>query len=177
MESEQIATVKRICIYGPESTGKSTLAAYLAYKFQTVYVPEIARDMISSNDFNLDDILKIGRAQTAAVLEKTSQANRFLFCDTDLITTQIYSDHYLGVIPEELYQLEKQVVYDAYFLTSIDVPWVPDGLRDLWYNREEMFEKFKKELEKRNITYYLVVGRDFRERQLFVVNKLRELFG
>ncbi|POY34805.1 hypothetical protein C3K47_18375 [Solitalea longa] len=177
MEPRQTDSVKKICIYGPESTGKTTLAARLAEKFQTVYVHEVARDLISSNDFSVDDILKIGYAQTAAVLENAQLANRFLFCDTDLITTQIYSDYYLGFIPEELYELEKLVHYEAYFLTSVEVPWVADGLRDLGNSRQEMFERFKAELVKRNIPYFLISGSDFNARQQLVIDKLNELFG
>ncbi|UKJ08412.1 AAA family ATPase [Solitalea lacus] len=175
MDKKASLPIIKICIYGPESTGKSTLAAYLAVKFESVCVPEIARDFITSNDFTVEDIVEIGRAQTEAVLTQSATANKFLFCDTDLITTQIYSDYYLGVIPEELYELEKKVSYDLYFLTDIDVPWVPDGLRGLWHNRAEMFERFKSELDKRNIKYYLVQG-SFQERQQFAVNIIRELF-
>lgn len=166
----------RICIYGPESTGKSTLAAYLAFKFNTLYVHELARDYISNNSFTVDDILRIGKAQTESVLEKSKLAKRFLFCDTDLITTQIYSDYYLGVIPDELYELEKKVAYDLYFLMDIDVPWVPDGLRDLWHNRQQMFDRFKDELDKRNIPYFRVSG-TFRERHQFVSDKINELYN
>ncbi|MNL52045.1 hypothetical protein D3C87_1751870 [compost metagenome] len=68
------------------------------------------------------------------------------------------------------------VTYDLYFLMDIDVPWVPDGLRDLWHSREQMFDRFKEELDKRNITYYKVSG-SFRERQQFVSDKINELFS
>ena len=33
---------KRIVLFGPESTGKTTLAKKLAYHFQTNWVPEFA---------------------------------------------------------------------------------------------------------------------------------------
>jgi HTH-type transcriptional repressor of NAD biosynthesis genes len=150
--------VKKICFYGPESTGKSTLARKMAALYKTEFVPEVSREIIESNDFTIEDIIVIGKAQTERVLAKERIANRFLFCDTDLITTQIYSRQYLGVVPPVLYELEGMVKYDLYFLFDIDVPWVSDGLRDLGERRKEMYAIFKEELDKRNIRYITVSG-------------------
>ncbi len=166
--------VKKICFYGPESTGKSTLAQKMAAHYHTHFVPEVAREMITSNDFTVNDILKIGQAQTERVLAKQATANKLLFCDTDLITTQIYSHYYLGVVPPALIEWETIVKYDLYFLFDIDVPWVSDGLRDLGHKREEMFSLFKTELEKRNIPYVLVHG-SYALREELVIGQLDKL--
>jgi len=107
--------VRRICFYGPESTGKSTMAKRLAEIFKTEFVPEVAREFISSNDFTVQDIIAIAHAQTARIVEMTKTASKILFCDTDLITTAIYSHHYLGKAPDVLYELEKEVKFDRYF--------------------------------------------------------------
>ncbi len=156
--------VKKICLYGPESTGKSVMAKWLADSYQTEWVPEVAREFVTSNEFSVEDIIKIGYAHAARIEEKTKSANKILFCDTDAITTQIYSRHYLGVIPHELIELEKRITYDYYFLFDIDVPWVADDMRDLGDRRKEMFNIFKKELDDRKITYELVSGK-WKERQ------------
>jgi HTH-type transcriptional regulator, transcriptional repressor of NAD biosynthesis genes len=156
--------IKLICLYGPESTGKSVMAEHLAKIYQTEYVPEVAREIVTSNQFTVEDIIKIGQAQTDRIMVKTKTANKFLFCDTDIITTQIYSRHYLGFVPPILYELEKEINYDAYFLFDVDVPWVADGMRDLGNQRKEMFEVFKSELAKRAIAYHLVGG-DWGERE------------
>lgn len=159
-----------VCFYGPESTGKSTLARRLADRYQTDFVPEVSREMISSNSFTREDIIRIGREQTARVQDKMMTANRVLFCDTDLITTAIYSDIYLHEVPEELPALEKQVHYDQYFLFDIDVPWVADGLRDLGSKRSEMYKRFKDELEARGIPYVSLGGSyEERERKIIAV--------
>ncbi|RYC67371.1 AAA family ATPase [Spirosoma sordidisoli] len=150
--------VRKICLYGPESVGKTTTARQLALAFDTTFVPEVARDMITSNEFTADDIIRIGYAQTAAVQAAQQRANRILFCDTDLITTQIYSDIYLHQIPPVLYELEKQVRYDAYVLLDIDVPWVADGLRDLGHRRVDMMNRFRAELDRRQLDYKIVSG-------------------
>lgn len=166
--------VKKFCFYGPESTGKSVMAKQLAAYYHTEFVPEVAREIVSSNEFTVDEIIKIGYAQTERIIDKAKTANKILFCDTDLITTQIYCRHYLGIVPDVLYELEKKIIYDQYFLFDIDVPWVGDGMRDLGDNRQGMFEIFKHELEIRNISYLLVKG-DYKERERFLISELNKI--
>jgi HTH-type transcriptional repressor of NAD biosynthesis genes len=163
--------VKKICFYGPESTGKSTMAKDLAKIYQTEFVPEVARELITSNDFSFEDIIRIGHAQTERVREKSKTANRILFCDTDLITTAIYSQHYLKQVPPIIFELEKQIIYDKYFLFDIDVEWVNDGLRDLGNQRQEMLDVFKFELEKRKIPYTWVRG-NYDQRKAIIQQEL-----
>jgi HTH-type transcriptional repressor of NAD biosynthesis genes len=168
--------VKKICLYGPESTGKSMMAELLAEAYQTEFVPEVAKEIITSNDFTVDEIIRIGRAQTERVNEKLRTANKILFCDTDLITTEIYSKKYLGSVPEEFFELEREIRYDLYFLFDIDVPWVADGLRDLHDQREEMLIVFEDELIKRRITFIRIKG-NWIEREEIIkreINKLLE---
>jgi len=166
--------VRKICFYGPESTGKSFLSRQLAAHYQTEVVPEVARELITSNDFTLADIIRIGQAQTDRVIQKTKTANKILFCDTDLITTQIYSRHYLHEVPPILFELEKQVTYDLYFLFDVDVPWVADGMRDLKDSRTEMLGVFRSELVKRKIDYKLVTG-TYQQREQFVRAEIDKL--
>lgn len=168
--------IQLVCLFGAESTGKSFMAKKLAEKYKTEFVPEVAREFITSNDFKREDIIVIGRAQTERIFQKARTANKILFCDTDLITTQIYSRQYLKVVPPILYELEKMVEYDRYFLFDIDVPWVSDGLRDLGDEkiREEMHMIFKQELERRNIPYIKVQG-DWEEREKIIVREISKL--
>lgn len=92
------------------------------------------------------------------VKQQLQVANKVLFCDTDLITTQIYSQQYFGNVPQELRALEKEISYDLYCLLNIDTPWVADSLRNFGHRRAEMFAVFKGELEKRKIPYLLIEG-------------------
>lgn len=164
--------MKMLCFYGPESTGKSTMAIHLATRFQTEFVPEVAREMLLNNDtLTVEDVIQIGERQTARILEKKKTAKQFLFCDTDLITTQIYSRIYLGEVPPVLYELEKQVTFDRYFFFDIDCPWVEDGLRDLGHRREEVKQIFLAELNKRKIPFTLVRG-NWKEREEIILEEL-----
>ncbi len=129
--------------------------------------------MITSNDFTQDDIIRIGYAQVDRINEKLKSANKILFCDTDAITTQIYSKHYLDAVPDVLFSLEKEMKYDHYFLFDIDVAWVADEMRDLGERRKEMFEVFRNGLEQRRIAYTLVQG-DYPTRQQLIESWIEE---
>jgi len=87
--------VKRVCVFGPESTGKSTLARDLARHFGTVYAWEYARPMLDPQGGEcrgVDDIVRIVRGQVATENALARQANRVLICDTDVLTSTIWSD-------------------------------------------------------------------------------------
>lgn len=159
--------LKKICFYGPESTGKTTMAKMMAEQYHTTWVPEAARGLLVSNDFSVDDIIHIGITHDTDIAEKSAIANKILFCDTDALTTQIYAHRYLGFVPSVLFQLEQKTIYDIYFLMDIDTPWVADDLRDNGEKREEMMQLFKTQLEKRNISYILISG-DYNEREIKV---------
>jgi HTH-type transcriptional repressor of NAD biosynthesis genes len=171
-----IDQIKLICFYGPESTGKSFMAKKLAERYQTQWVPEVAREMITGNIFNREDIIAIGREQTRRVFQKAQMANKILFCDTDVITTQIYSREYLKVVPPVLYEFEKMVQYDLYFFFEPDVPWVSDGVRDLGSeaDRKRMRAVFKDELDRRGITYITVSG-DWEQRERIITQAVNSI--
>ncbi|MDL5050884.1 ATP-binding protein [Oscillatoria amoena NRMC-F 0135] len=171
-----INKIRLVCFYGPESTGKTMMAQKMAAYYKTQWVPEVARELITSNDFNREDIIMIGRAQAERTFAKARQANMVLFCDTDLITTQIYSRHYLGVVPPVLYEFEKMITYDSYFLFDIDVPWVDDGLRDIGEHekRTKMLAIFQAELDRRQIPYVWVRG-DWAEREWIIHSEVKKL--
>jgi NadR type nicotinamide-nucleotide adenylyltransferase len=165
----------KICLYGPESVGKTTLARQLAEHYHTVYVPEVARDLITSNNLTTDDYARIAVAQTEAMRQAEPLANRVLICDTDLLTTQLYATIYGVPHPAILDELAAQEHVDAYFLLNTDVPWVADGLRDLGTRRDEMFALFEEALRQRGVAYTLVTGADFSVRRATVRTKIDEL--
>ncbi|CCH01738.1 putative ATPase/kinase involved in NAD metabolism [Fibrella aestuarina BUZ 2] len=172
----------KICLYGPESVGKTTLAQQLADHYHTVYVPEVARDLILSGDLtnvelNSSDYARIAVAQTEAVTRALPLANRVLICDTDLITTQLYADVYGVAHPPILTELAAKEQFDAYFLLNTDVPWVADGLRDLGDRREEMYHLFEQALTRRGIHYVVVSGRVYAARKQQVIDAIDALLG
>lgn len=166
--------VKKICFYGPESTGKTFMAKRMAEHFQTDWVPEAARSILASNEFSEKEIIKIAVTHDQHIHDKMQTANKLLFCDTDVITTKIYSRLYLNSIPDVLSDIENRTAYDLYFLMDVDVPWIEDPLRDLGNRREEMMRTFKSELELRKIPYILIQG-NYQQREEKVITEINKL--
>ena len=154
--------LKRVCLFGPESTGKSTLAEQLARHFHTVYAWEYARPLLDFNNgvASPDDIPKIARGQLATEDALATRANRVLFCDTDLITTSIWSDVLFGNCPQWINDEADRRHYDLYLLLDVDTPWVDDSQRFFSRpaQRRLFFERCRHELEKRKRPYVLIRG-------------------
>lgn len=148
----ETSDIIKIAIYGPESTGKTTLAQQLAAHFNTLWVPEFARDYLQTKFDDAgaicepEDILPIAYGQTALENEMLAKANQFLFSDTCLMVTKVYSEIYYNFCEPSLDKAARKHKYDLFFLTDIDVPWEKDDLRDRPDDREVMFQTFKKAL-------------------------------
>ncbi|MEW5747700.1 MAG: AAA family ATPase [Candidatus Thermoplasmatota archaeon] len=158
---------KRICIVGPESTGKTTLAAALAARLNTVWVPEYAVEYLKNGNSDLkstEDIEMIARGQVGSEDAAARVANRVLICDTDLMTTAIWSNHYFGSCPEWIVKESFARKYDLHLLTDIGIPWVESLWRDCPDRRQEFLETFRNELALRGRRYVVVSGSTPEER-------------
>lgn len=155
----------RIVLFGPESTGKTTLAKQLAAHFQTQWVPEFARDFLqykwdtTQEVCTRQDLLTITQGQLALENKKAKKAQDFLFCDTNIRVTQVWSEtHFDGFCDPQIRTLADQLRYDHYLLTDIDVPWEADDLRDRPNNRLEMKQAFQQHLIQNNCKFSSISG-------------------
>lgn len=181
--AQQASDCIKIVLFGPESTGKTTLSGQLAEHYKTVWVEEFARDYLQEKwdrtqiICELRDILPIACGQMALENKLAKQANRVLICDTDLLETQVYSEAYYGSCPAELETAAKVNTYDLYLLTYIDVPWAPDDLRDRPNQRAEMFRYFEEALKKSGKPYVLLKGDQTQrlKKAIFEIDKLLQM--
>lgn len=157
--------VQKIVLYGPESTGKTTLSKKLANYFNTIWIPEYAREYLEKKltPVELSDIPFIAKGQIQLEMEAINSSNKILFCDTDLLVTKVYSEHYYNTCPDWIIKEAYTREYSLHLLTYIDIPWVADRLRDRGDRKEEMFNLFQSELEKTKRPYKLITG-NFEER-------------
>ncbi len=151
--------VKTVCLFGPESTGKTTVSRKLAQALGTVAAPEYGRIYceIFGTDCDADDLLRIARGQRALEHAARRQANRILVLDTDVLMTAIWSQMLLG---RRIVALDETPAADFYLLFDIDIGWTDDGTRYFPddKNRRRFFELCRNRLEERNLPYALVSG-------------------
>ena len=166
--------VKRICLVGPESVGKSTMAKRLAEKYETPFVDEYARRLLDEyvanrgykpGEVREEDIATIARGQIVTEDAMARRANRLLFCDTDLITTVYWSDFFFGKCPDWIAAEAERRKYDLYILLSPDTPWVDDHQRAMpeQEKREAHHKWLEMELIRRGRPFVKISG-DWQQR-------------
>jgi NadR type nicotinamide-nucleotide adenylyltransferase len=157
----------KIGIIGPESSGKSSLARYLAKRYEGTYVPEYAREYIErkgTRDVSFDELCEIARYQIQqldSIVNQSSNrqsSNRQYFFDTELIVTKVWFDYAFGRVPEWLDEAIRQYPMDVYLLTAPDIAWQPDPAR---YHgsqamRQELFDRYEEEIQALDIPYYII---------------------
>lgn len=123
--------MKKVCFIGPESTGKSMCAIDVARYFHTVYVPEYAKAIISAQNgqFYQHNVEEVATCQAASEKALARMTTRLMVCDTDVLTTLIWSEFLYGEHPAELDELVRNSHYDITFLFEPDVVWVDDDHR------------------------------------------------
>jgi NadR type nicotinamide-nucleotide adenylyltransferase len=151
----------KIAVVGPESTGKSTIAQAVARHFDTVCVPEYAREYCKNlhNEYTLQDEVNMYYGQIA--LENTLiplAKNNLLICDTTIMTIKIWCDYLFGDTPQDVKDEINNRHYDLYLLMDIDLPWEEDPLRDFPEHREHFMGVWESELKSLKANYIIISG-------------------
>ena len=137
-----------VTVIGSESTGKTTLVSDLGRHFDAVWVPEFARTYADRRRaagaplLDASDVDPIARGQIAAEDNGVRSATSLLILDTDLVSTMVYAAHYYRSCPPWIEQAARERLADLYLVADIDVPWVPDGVRDRPHLREHIHDLF-----------------------------------
>ncbi|HYC62267.1 MAG TPA: ATP-binding protein [Thermoanaerobaculia bacterium] len=149
---------RRICLIGPESTGKSELGARLARELGAAYVAEFARAYAEEHGVLTEaDVVPIARGQMAND-DAARDAERVVL-DTDLISTVVYARHYYGSCPPWIETEARNRRADLYLLMDTDVAWQPDPARDAGGDtREDLFDAFRAALDEFETRWTIVSG-------------------
>lgn len=151
---------RTICLHGPESTGKSTLAPRLARALGGAVVDEYGRTFAEMNglDFSMADLVRIAGTHDGITRALAAGGIDPLILDTDPLMTAVWADMLFG---------ERDPWFDAwegtadlYLLLDIDLPWVGDGTRMFGSvaDRQRFFDLSRAELERRGVKWALVGG-------------------
>lgn len=154
------SSVSKVCVIGPECTGKTVLSEAIAKKLNTVWVEEYARNYLNRlrKPYEEADLLKIAHGQLRMEDEWTIDANKILVCDTNLIVIKVWSEFKYGRCDEAILKLIDERKYDLYLLTYIDIPWIADPLREHPDRREELYNIYLAEMKNQTVPFVEVKG-------------------
>jgi NadR type nicotinamide-nucleotide adenylyltransferase len=151
---------RTICLHGPESTGKSTMATLLSAHLNCEVVPEYGRAYCEEHgtDSGMHDLIVIAQRHIAMTHGALARAKDWLILDTDPVMTCVWADMMLGKHDPWFDRYTETA--DLYLLFDIDLPWVDDGLR-IYGNpedRQRFFDLSRAELERRGLNWALISG-------------------
>ncbi|MBA4388735.1 MAG: hypothetical protein C0404_12190 [Verrucomicrobia bacterium] len=157
--------MKRVCIVGAESTGKTTLAARLAEHYRTNWVPEYGREYCVdkwkngyTDTWTTGEFIAIALEQARREDEAARTANRVLICDTDALATSIWHERYINRPSPEVVAIAGRRRYDLYLLAGDEIPYEQDGVRDSGHVRHWMQQRFVEELTASKRPWTLLAG-------------------
>lgn len=152
----------KVGIIGPESTGKSTLSAYLSQRYNGLLIPEYAREYMERRDctsnYTQEDVFNIAQYQVQQLeqLANTPPTQQLVFFDTDLIITKVWFLHKYGTCPAFVLDALRKYPMDVYLLCYPDMPWEPDPVRENPNIRDYLFDWYESEVQALNIPYYII---------------------
>jgi len=197
-------TIKKIVIIGPESTGKSTLCAQLAAHYNTLWVPEYAREYLEKQgtEYTYEDLLTIAKGQIeleeriSSKLKVESskfkvqnpirnsqpstinhQRSTSLFIDTDMYVMKVWAEYVFNNCHNWILNRIAERKYDLYLLCDVDLPWVEDKLRE--YPDEGIRKKlfyFYKELMSTQSTPWHIISGTYKQRLQQAIDVINENF-
>ena len=185
-----MVTIKKIVVIGPESTGKSTLCEKLAGHYNTLWVPEYAREYLEKHgsEYTYEDLLSIAKGQIEQEEEISNQqsanSNKSiygspltiddspitiphspLFIDTDMYVMKVWAEYVFNKCHNWILNRIAERNYDLYLLCDVDLPWVKDRLREYpdAKIRKKIFH-FYKDLMVNQSTPWCIISGNYEER-------------
>jgi len=157
-----MSALRRVCILGAESTGKTTLARSLAAAFGTVWNPEYGRVYTEvgrepGTPWKSEEFTHIARVHCWYEDFLAPLATRVLFSDTDAFTTAVFHEAYLGTPATGFDDLLGRR-YDLFIVCGLDAPFTHDGWREFEQQRQWMHEQLLGHARESGSPWLLVEG-------------------
>jgi NadR type nicotinamide-nucleotide adenylyltransferase len=156
--------ITKVVLLGAPSTGKSTLAEYLAVQHNTVWVPEYGREYWETHQVNRrltpEQLVELAEGHLQREEALTLDANRYLFIDTDATTTYQFSLDYHGTVHPRLAALADacRQRYDLFFLSGTDIPYDDTWDRSGQVHRDRFQAQIEADLRARETPFVPLRG-------------------
>ena len=173
--------LKKVCVCGQESTGKSTLTKYLAKFFQTAWVEEYGRTFcevdLCGDEFLLrfNDYGLIAARRYEMELQAAKVANRVLFADTNAVVTNYFCQLYEGEKNYLASCYEDLEEYDLILFLEADVDWVDDGLRRNPHSNCNNSLQLNALIERYGDEKIIRIGGNYHERLMKAIEAVKEI--
>lgn len=160
--------IKKFVIIGPESTGKSTLSHHLAAHYNTLWVPEYAREFLLKNgtDYTYPALLKIAHGQLELEEKVVASAQEIsaglIFIDTDMYVMKVWCEYVFNECYSWILNRISERAYDGYLLCDTDIPWVKDELREYpdLKTRKRLFHHYRDILINQSVPWVEIKGNE-----------------
>ncbi|HSH05915.1 MAG TPA: AAA family ATPase [Anaerolineae bacterium] len=156
--------ITNVVFLGAPSTGKTSIAQTMAQTMHTVWMPEYGREYWEKHQIErrltTTQLIDIAHGHLQREQQHLTQANRYLFTDTNALTTAIFCQYYHHHVPAELAQLATNATtrYDLIFLCDTDIPYDDTWDRSGDANRQLFQKMIRADLAQRHLPYYTLSG-------------------
>jgi NadR type nicotinamide-nucleotide adenylyltransferase len=156
--------VTNVVFLGAPSTGKTTLAEAIAKKHKTTWMPEYGREYWEKHQVDRrltpEQLVELAEGHLRREDRQLYSAYKYLFTDSNALTTYIFSMYYYNAVHDQLKVLadECQKRYDLVFVCDTDIPYDDTWDRSGNGNRQIMQKMIIADLIWRKIPFHIVNG-------------------
>ena len=156
--------ITNVVFLGAPCTGKSTIAERLAQEFDTKWMPEYGREYWERHQLNRrlspKQLVEIAKGHIERENSLLERSNRYLFTDTNAITTATFARYYHGMVDPRLSASVDHAItrYDLVFVCDIDVPYDDTWDRSGEVNRSVFQRQVIGDLNQHKVPFIMLRG-------------------